>query len=602
MAREQGIPVIAIDHRYTWTTESLADQWIPIRPGTDVAMIFAIANVLFKQNLYDQAFVSKWVEPTGFAQWKDYILGNAAGDDGKIDRTPEWAEAICGVPAATIRAFAQLYASSKPVNLLCGGSTGRQIFGENQSRAMMYLQAFTGNLGIAGTTAGAGTSGATGSLWGTKPAANWQRAAVTYSVPTYMAAMKWAHAIYMKTLMDAGKLTKADFDSCIGNKRGNNTPNLQMLMFRNNASMTSVDATTVLKAIKSVAHVVAWTQETYRPTAMYADLLIPQIYAFFESRSTQAAGADLFRGGRSPSNFWFFMQRCVSPPGDVWPEEYFWIQVAKKLGIADKYNPLLINTTLDQWDTAYDAVMQTAYETWAASSTVKPLNPPSWSDFQKMPIWRNAPSPVPEYPFRGALDSTSPSPFTTDSKKIEFVSPILAQGPEYVATHDYYPTGGGMSYGFGNLSAMATWQHSAGDHFYSPDVKDYPILFSTPHSHYREHSFKDNNPMLRDVYRHAAWISVSDAQQRGIKDNDLVRVFSNNGEMVVPAYVTSRVVPGTGALYECSWYEPDGAPTATMPDGVDRRGNCNFICRDVDVPYTIVGYYNCKGLAEVQKF
>ena len=57
-------------------------------------MFLAMANVLFKENLYDQAFVSKYVEPTGFAKWKDYVLGNTAGPDGKIDRTPEWAEKI----------------------------------------------------------------------------------------------------------------------------------------------------------------------------------------------------------------------------------------------------------------------------------------------------------------------------------------------------------------------------------------------------------------------------------------------------------------------------------------------------------------------------
>ena len=70
-------------------------------------MMLAVANVLFKENLYNANFVSKYVEPTGFAKWKAYVLGQTAGPDGAIDRTPEWAAPICGVPAATIRAFAE---------------------------------------------------------------------------------------------------------------------------------------------------------------------------------------------------------------------------------------------------------------------------------------------------------------------------------------------------------------------------------------------------------------------------------------------------------------------------------------------------------------
>jgi len=127
LAKEKGIPIIAIDPKYTMTAETLASQWIPIRPTTDLAMALAVANVLFKNNLYDSAFVSKFVEPTGFQQWQNYVLGVTAGPDGAIDRTPEWAAPICGVPAATISAFAQLYASSTPVWLALGMGPNRQI-------------------------------------------------------------------------------------------------------------------------------------------------------------------------------------------------------------------------------------------------------------------------------------------------------------------------------------------------------------------------------------------------------------------------------------------------------------------------------------------
>ena len=83
------------------TAQSLADQWIPIRPTTDVAMMIAMANVWFKEDLCDHEFIAKHVEPEGLERWKAHVLGQ---DDG-VDKTPQWAEGICGVPAETIEAF-----------------------------------------------------------------------------------------------------------------------------------------------------------------------------------------------------------------------------------------------------------------------------------------------------------------------------------------------------------------------------------------------------------------------------------------------------------------------------------------------------------------
>ena len=129
LAKERGMKIILIDPRYTMDAEIYADQWIPIRRDTDTAMAIAMANVLFKQNLVDQTFVSKWIEPTGLQKYKDYVLGNSDG----VDKTPQWAETITGVPAETITALATLWANSKPVALKITLNIGRKQFGEDAS-------------------------------------------------------------------------------------------------------------------------------------------------------------------------------------------------------------------------------------------------------------------------------------------------------------------------------------------------------------------------------------------------------------------------------------------------------------------------------------
>ena len=172
-ARERGIPIISIESRYTPTAEAVASQWIPIRPTTDVAMMIAMANVWFKEDLCDKEFIKKWVDPEGVKRWKEYVLGTVDG----VDKTPQWAENICGVPAKTITEFARLYARSKPVNLNTAWSLGRQFFGENGIRAAMYLQALTGNTLTPGATASAETSCEFGQheLSLPKPVVDWQK-------------------------------------------------------------------------------------------------------------------------------------------------------------------------------------------------------------------------------------------------------------------------------------------------------------------------------------------------------------------------------------------------------------------------------------------
>jgi len=82
-------------------------------------------------------------------------------------------------------------------------------------------------------------------------------------------------------------------------------------------------------------------------------------------------------------------QKCVDPPGEVKPRGWIWLQIAKRLGFAEDYSPLLANVPDDKWDencrrTA--AVKLTA--NWVLREEIIPLNPPSWEEFQKKPVFR----------------------------------------------------------------------------------------------------------------------------------------------------------------------------------------------------------------------
>jgi len=100
-AKENGAKIIVIDPRYSEIAK-IADEWVPIRPGSDLAFRLAMANVLISEKIYNKVFVDKYVED--FAEFWKY----------NKDKTPEWAEEITGISADKIREIARDFAKNAP--------------------------------------------------------------------------------------------------------------------------------------------------------------------------------------------------------------------------------------------------------------------------------------------------------------------------------------------------------------------------------------------------------------------------------------------------------------------------------------------------------
>jgi anaerobic selenocysteine-containing dehydrogenase len=186
-------------------------------------------------------------------------------------------------------------------------------------------------------------------------------------------------------------------------------------------------------------------------------------------------------------NYFIYRQKCVDPPGEIKTNEWIWVQIAKRLGIAELVYPRLAHVPEDKWNEAIEDLHREAYEEWALRKEIKPLDPPSWEEFQKRPVFRWE-IKDPHYAFKKEssgldfsfapvdLSSTSPEhkPLNnseeiltgTESGKIEFYSKTLAKGPAYLAAHEFIP-GSGKCYGGGNLPAMAQMTLGGKDSFFS---------------------------------------------------------------------------------------------------------------------------------------
>jgi anaerobic dimethyl sulfoxide reductase subunit A len=148
-AKKRGVPIIVIDPRRSSTARHAATWWIPCRPGTDAALMLAVLHVLLSDGLVDMDRVRAL--STGF----DSLARRVLGKDGGTPRSPAWAEAICGVPAADIRRLALSWAAARPAMLVPGFSIQRVADGEETYRLTVALQLATGSFGLTGGSTGA---------------------------------------------------------------------------------------------------------------------------------------------------------------------------------------------------------------------------------------------------------------------------------------------------------------------------------------------------------------------------------------------------------------------------------------------------------------
>jgi len=135
---KNGAKLIVIDPRKIEMTDC-ASLHLQHRPGTDVAIFQAMANVILTKRLYNKDFIDSRTE--GFETY-------AAGLD---DYTPQWAESITGVPAEDIQEAARIYAGAKAAAVFWGMGISQSVHGTDNSLSLANLALLCGHLGRPGT-------------------------------------------------------------------------------------------------------------------------------------------------------------------------------------------------------------------------------------------------------------------------------------------------------------------------------------------------------------------------------------------------------------------------------------------------------------------
>ena len=136
--RKNGAKLIVIDPRQIELTD-FATLWLRQKPGTDVAVFQAMANVIVSENRFDPAFIEARTE--GF---EDYI-------ESLEHCTPEWAEAISGVPADDLRQAARMYADAERAAFYWGMGISQSTHGTDNALSITNLALMCGHVGKPGT-------------------------------------------------------------------------------------------------------------------------------------------------------------------------------------------------------------------------------------------------------------------------------------------------------------------------------------------------------------------------------------------------------------------------------------------------------------------
>jgi anaerobic dimethyl sulfoxide reductase subunit A len=519
-AKEKGIKIITIDPRFTHSAATFADEWIPIYPGTDAALMVAMANVIIKENLQDQAFIDRY--SVGFDVFKDYVLGH---EDG-IDKTPEWAAKICGVPAKRIENLAREYATTKPACLMDCQGPARAAMGEQYNRAAITLTTITGNVGKPGGSACGGLMGI--------PYGHMFRSAGIPGIknPGEAGGPSIRGTLDLNLRLVRRIHTNKIFDAFLEGTAGGYPADIKAAWLAGGNIMTQRgNINKGDRAMKSLEFIVG--QDLFlTPTMRYADIVLP-VSSFAEKN-------DLTRPWPS-GPYLTYANKAIEPLGECKTDWEIGNLFAEKLGY-EKFNEF----DEDQW-----------LRIFIQNNPEYKIFIKDYDKFKADGIHR-IDLEEPYVAFRQQIEDPENHKFNTPSGKIEIFSQRLADinDPKIPPVAKYIPSPEDRN---------------------DPLLEKYPLQLLSPHPRVRAHSTLQNVDWLMEAEPHAVWINPVDAEARGIRDGDEVYVFNDRGKLAIKAWVTKRIIPGVVSIYEGAYYEPDA-------EGICRGGCVNVLTNDTYSP------------------
>lgn len=531
-----GAKIYVIDPRMNDSVMGHSDQWLPINPGTDAALVAAIAHELIANDMIDLDFLHTYcvgydeeTMPEAYQgknmSYYAYIMGQ--GYD-MVEKTPEWAASITGISADRIKSLAEEIGTTKPLYVNQGWGPQRRSNGEWTAWSIMALPCLVGQVGLPGTNNGTREARNSPSLSSLPAGEN----PVETSIPCFLFTDAIDHGTEM-TAKNAG-VKKAD---------ALKTNIKYMINYAGNCltnQHSDINKAHDILSDESKCEFILGVDTVMCDTMKYADIILPDLFRF-EQTSQIATGSD-----------WGYMitgTACTSPKFERKTAYEMASLMAEQFGVQDQFTE---GKTEEEW-------IKELYE----QSREKDDKLPTWDEAVEMGVYTRAYDPV--ISMKKFRDDPVENALDTPSGKIEIFSEKLLQFTEgwELADGDTLP-------GMETLPPIPA---------YVPEwfgvettTEEFPLVLNGFHYRGRIHSSWGGIEELKEVNPQEAWINPVDADARGIAQGDTIRVKNQFGEIELLAKVTPRTVPGTVAVSQGAWHDADMAG-----DRVDKGGSINTL-------------------------
>ncbi|MBC2478236.1 molybdopterin dinucleotide binding domain-containing protein, partial [Clostridium beijerinckii] len=311
------------------------------------------------------------------------------------------------------------------------------------------------------------------------------------------------------------------------------------------------NATGKLLEDESLVEFILVTEHFLTASAKYADILLPADN-MMERDDIVTPWVD--------GDYVLYMNKAVDTVYEC-RNGYDWISaLAERLGLKEEFTE---GKNLEDW------------LRYITHETAK-KNPgfPSYEEFKEKGIYRWE-YDEPSIAFKEQIEDIENNPFPTPSGKIEIFSKALWNKnnlKEIPAVPKY----------------VSAWEGP------EDSLKEkYPLQCIGHHTKRRVHSIFDNMNWMEEVEPHSVWINTLDAEERGFKDGELVKVFNDRGTIIIPVKVTPKIMPGVVSIPQGAWYSPD-------KEGIDRRGCINTLTKYKPTPLAF-GNPSHTALVEITK-
>jgi anaerobic dimethyl sulfoxide reductase subunit A len=305
-------------------------------------------------------------------------------------------------------------------------------------------------------------------------------------------------------------------------------------------------------------------------TARFADIVLPACTQF------ETWGVE---DGWKYSDEVILQPKLVEPPGECKSDYQICADIAQRLGIGDLYTEgrdekAWVDYCLGVWRSArfpdlptLDEFIEKNLGAWSNPVTQPAI---AFSDFRSNPVKYplSTPSGKIEIFSKQLYDLNNPAEIPPIPKYIqEWESPFPCHCEEGDSPTKQSP----VKRDSPNPEEIASGKER-------PRNDIYPLQAIGHHTLHRVHSTHDNNDWLGEAFPQRVFINPRDAAERGIHDGDLVRVWNERGELVIPARVTPRILPGVVDIPQGAWWSPN-------ENGVDFGGCVNVLTSERWTPF-----------------